>query len=151
MCCRNERGSAFGFTFCFKENYNPDYKPKINPNSRAVICLSTKIIYMTLSSSPNHNNIRSCLKRKGYKYDNKYWYYLDEFFELNTTTDQLIKEIIKKRELSSTKKKIKDLDTNEVFESIDSYCKRYKLCHSDIVLSLHKTHKPVKGHRFALV
>lgn len=108
--------SAGGFYWCLKENYTPEWKPRIDLQKKQVVCVETGQIFESEVEAANSSGltqaaISACCYEKTITCMGKHW-----VFSSNYDENWKPREPIEKRR--PTSKPVVCLETNEIYKSI---------------------------------
>ena len=119
--------SAGNFYWCYLEDYDENWTPRIDLNKRKIICIETNIIYESISEAikltGGSTNVARACKDPGLTSGGFHWAYLDEWEE------QKWKPRDRK---PGTKRAVRCIETGEIFESATSAGKSKCLSNSAI-------------------
>lgn len=126
-CCyrRQKNISANGYYWCFKDEWNENWRPSVNHNYRSIICVETGELFDriidALDKYPNATNIKRALKNNRFTAGDLHWTYSENF-----DIDYRIGE--KKR----TNKQIICIETKKIYDSMVEASKELGILPSEL-------------------
>lgn len=108
--------SAGGFYWCLKENYTPEWKPRIDLHKKSVICVETGQIFDSEVDAADYSGltqaaISACCYEKTITCMGKHWVFLSDYDE-----NWKPRKPIEKRR--PTSKRIMCVETGEIYKSV---------------------------------
>ena len=144
-CASGKYLSAGGFYWCYKENYDENWKPllKEKTNSKKIICIETNEIFenlekASLKTKANKTSISQVCNKKLLTAGGYHFCWLSEFISNNYVIPE-----------PKSKRKIVCIETQEVFDSISDAATKFNTFVSNIVSCCKQKQRTTKGFHFS--
>ena len=142
-----------------EENIKEAIEKAIYSNNTAVVCLNTREIFKTTKEADEKYNCYGCINKvcnKNRKTCGKLedgtlltWVYYEDY--INMTEEDIQERIVWSQSYEyggSSKKKVRCIDMDRVFESITDCSRKLNIDRKSIRQCCNKTRETAKGHRF---
>ena len=139
--------SAGGFYWCLKENYTPEWKPRIDLQKKPVICVETGQIFDSEVEAADFSGltqaaISACCYEKTITCMGKHWVFLSNYNE-----NWKPREPIEKRR--PTSKQIVCIETGEIYKSVSEAARLNFTCRSSITRACLEANRTANNKHFA--
>ena len=143
-CCNKKLNTAGGLHWCFFEEFSGnEYSISENKNYKKVVCVETKEMFDKIRDAAakynlRESNISQCLKNPSRTSGGFHWCYLEDFGD----------NYIVPKQRQGAKKKVLNIDTGEVFDSIRDAARKYDICEQNIYRVCKNKSKTAGGYRW---
>lgn len=113
--CKGKQISAGNYYWCYDFDYDENWQPRENKNTKRIICIETNVVYdsinSAISATNGSSNISRACKDRGLTSGGFHWMYYDDYLKNGWRTREA---------KNGNKRAVICVETKEVFSSVQS-------------------------------